>query len=141
MTHVAGESGEDENNPGASAAPGSRVMSEWVLLAASAGFAVAAAVAFALFAEPVLVQTGFAQFAADIPPNRPLAGLAVSAAVSFALLAQAVLVFAGAPQFLALPAAAAPVVDADASRPNLEGLRQRRDRSGDQGCCRRDGEC
>jgi hypothetical protein len=94
-----------------------------------------------LFAQPVLVETSLPQFAADIPANRSLAGLAVSAAVSFALLAQTVLVFAGAPQFLALPALATPVVDADASRSDLDGLRKRWDRSHNNGGCCRDGEC
>jgi hypothetical protein len=72
-------------------------VNESVLQAASAGFAVAATVTLALFAHPVLVETGLPQFAAHIPPNRSLAGLAVSATISFALLAQAVLVFAGEP--------------------------------------------
>ena len=68
-----------------------------VLQPTSAGFAVAATVSFALFAQPVLVETSLPQFAAYVPPNRSLARLAVSATVSFALLAEAVLVFAGEP--------------------------------------------
>ena len=73
------------------------VMSRLVLQATSTGFAVAATVSFALFAQSVLVETSLPQFAAYIPPNRSLARLAVSATVSFALLAEAVLVFAGEP--------------------------------------------
>jgi hypothetical protein len=141
--HVATESGETESNPGASAAPGSSrvVMSGLVLQATSAGFAIAATVSFALFAQAVLVETRLPQFAAHIPPNRSLAGLAVSAAVSFALLAQAVLVFAGTPQFFALPASPASIVDADASGSNLDRLSMDGDRSQNNGGCRRNGEC
>ena len=68
-----------------------------VLQATSTGFAVAATVSFALFAQSVLVETSLPQLAAYIPPNRSLARLAVSATVSFALLAETVLVFAGEP--------------------------------------------
>jgi hypothetical protein len=121
--------------------PLSVVLSESIL-AISARFPVPATISFALFAQLVLVETGLPQFAAHIPPNRPLAGLPVSAAVSFALLPQPVFVFAGTPQLLALSTpSAAPIVYADASRSNLDRLGKGRDRNHDHGRCCRDGEC
>jgi hypothetical protein len=112
------------------------------LLTTSTCFPVPATIAFALFAQPVLVETGLPQFAAHIPPNWSLAGLPVSAAVSFTLLPQPVFVFAGTPQFFALPTtSAAPIVDAHTSRSNLDRLGKGRDRKRNNGRCCRDGEC
>jgi hypothetical protein len=111
-------------------------------LATSTRLPVPAAIAFALFAQLVLVETSLPQFAAHIPPSWSLAGLPVCAAISFAPLPQPVFVFAGTPQFLALPTpSAAAIVDTDASGSNLNRLGKGRHRNKKKNHCRRDGEC
>ena len=102
------------------------------LEAASTGLTIPAAISFTLFAQPVLIEASFSQFATHIAPGWSLAGLAVSAAIPFAPLSQRILVFAGAPQFLALPAS-----EPDASRSDLNGLGEGRNRKQKKSCCRR----
>jgi hypothetical protein len=90
----------------------------------SASLAVSTAISFALFAQPILVDARCPQLLAVVPSNRPQAGLAIFAAIALTSLAKPFLHLAGTPQFLALPAPAAAVVYANASRSNLHGLRE-----------------
>src|SRR6185369_15206707 len=105
------------------------------LQATSTSLAIPTAISCALFAQLLLVEAGLSQFGAHIPANWSLAGLPVSAAISFAPLPERVLIFARTPQLLALPTPSA-VVHPDASRSNLNGLREGRDRNCKKSGCR-----
>jgi hypothetical protein len=96
-------------------------------LSRSAGLAIAAAIAFTLFAEPVLVDAGRPEFCANVAPDWPLAGLAIATAVAFSSLPEPVLVFAGRAKFATLRAAAA-VIDPDSAGPDFDRLGKGRSR-------------
>jgi hypothetical protein len=83
----------------------------------SANLAIPAAVAFALFAQPVFVEAGRSQILAAIAPHGSAAALAISAAITFALLSEPVLVLASEAQLFAPPAAS---IYPDPARSNLE---------------------
>ena len=91
----------------------------------AASLAIPAAISFALFAQPVLVQASLPQLPANIPSCRSLAHFAVSPAVAFALLPSNVFVFAGTSQLLALPTSA----HTDATRSNFNRLGKGRHRN------------
>src|SRR5205085_8384440 len=83
----------------------------------SANLAIPAAVAFALFAQPVFIEAGRSQILAAIPPHGSAAGLAISAAIAFALLSKSVLVLASEAQLFAPPPAS---IYPDPAGSNLE---------------------
>jgi len=117
-----------------------------VCLSAPAGLAVAAAIAFAAFAELILVQTRFAQFLTDLLTRRPrlnLTRLTVPSAVALATLPKSVLVFTGKPQLLALAPASTPatVIDTDPPRSDLKALGRDCGGKREKGSRKGDGKC
>src|SRR5690348_10330353 len=68
--------------------------------------AIPAAISFALFTQPILVEASLSQFPAYVSSYWSLADFAISAAIAFALLPSNILVFTGTSQLLALPTSA-----------------------------------
>ena len=68
--------------------------------ASSAGLTVSAAVAFASFSKPLLVQARGAKLRANIAARRAKTSLTVAATIALSGLAKPFFVFAGEPQFV-----------------------------------------
>ena len=101
---------------------------------APAHFTVTAAVTFALFTQLILIETSRPQFAAHVSCHWSLASLPIGSAISLATLAQPVFVFASQTQLFALSAASSgsPIVNSNAARSNLHGLREACDRKNEK---------